>query len=167
MTVELYLGIPGLTQGPGTAETGTATIDSVQYLQISSFAFSVAGEQGQPSAGTGAGAGKVQFGPFSVTLTVDQATPQLFQACATGKVFPTATVLVRDGGGGPQVSTQQYDFKQVVVQSLSVSASADSDQQSVTFGYGALSITYTPATAQGQPGAPISAGWDLTENQAL
>jgi type VI secretion system secreted protein Hcp len=167
VAVELYLSIPGLTDGPGTPETGTATVDSVQYLQISSFAFSVAGQQGQPSAATGAGAGKVQFSPFSVMLPVDNATPQLFQACAMGKVFPTATVLVQDGSADPQLTTQRYDFKQVVVQSLAVSASAQSDQQSVSFGYGALSISYTPVTGQGQPGAPISAGWDLTQNQAV
>jgi type VI secretion system secreted protein Hcp len=167
MAVELYLSVPGLTDAPGTPETGTATIDSVQYLEISSFAFSVVGQQGQPSAGTGAGAGKVQFSPFSVMLAVDSATPQLFQACATGKVFPTATVLVQDGGAGPQLTTQRYDFKEVVVQSLAVSASAEGDQQSVSFGYGALSISYTPVTGPGQPGTTTSAGWDLIKNQAV
>jgi len=167
VAVDLYLSIPGLTDEPGAQDTGTATIDSVQYLQISTFAFSVAGQQGQSSGASGAGAGKVQFSPFSITLPVDKATPQLFQACSAGKVFPTATVLVRDGGSGPAPTTQQYAFRQVVVQSLAVSVSADSDQQSVSFGYGSLSISYTPVTAQGQPGAPVSAGWDLATNQAV
>ena len=167
MAVDLYLSIPGLTDEPGTQETGTATIDSVQYLQISTFAFSVAGQQGQPSGAGGAGAGKVEFSPFSITLPVDKATPQLFQACAAGKVFPTATVLVQDGVAGQAPTTQQYDFRQVIVQSLAVSVSAEGQQQSVSFGYGSLSISYTPVTAQGQAGTPVNAGWDLTTNQAV
>jgi type VI secretion system secreted protein Hcp len=162
---DLYLSIPGLTDGPGTPQSGT-TIDAVRYLQISSFSFGVAGPPGEPAA-AGAGAGKVQFSPFSVALPVDFATPRLFQACAIGKVFPTATLLVRTAGGGPQITTQRYDFKQVAVQSLAVSASAQSDEQSVSFGYRALSISVTPVSAQGQAGQTVSGGFDLTQNKAV
>jgi len=164
---DLYLSIPGLTDGPGTPQSGTTTIDSVQYLQISSFSFSLAGQPGESAAATGAGAGKVQFSPFSVVLPVDFATPRLFQACATGREFPTATLLVRTAGGGPQITTQRYDFKLVVAQSLAVSASEQGDQQSVSFGYRALSISFTPVSAQGQAGEPVSGGFDLTQNKAV
>jgi type VI protein secretion system component Hcp len=61
--------------------------------------------------------------PFSVVLPAGFATPRLFQACATGKEFPAATLLVRTAGGGPQLTTQRYDFKLVAAQSLAVSAS--------------------------------------------
>jgi len=164
---DLYLSIPGLTDGPGTPQSGTTTIDSVQYVQITSFSFSVAGQPGEPAAATGAGADKVQFSPFSVVLPVDFAMPRLFQACATGKEFATATLLVRAAGADPQVTTQRYDFKLVVVQSLAVSASAQSDEQSVSFGYRALSISFTPVSAQGQAGEPVSGGFDLTQNKAV
>jgi type VI secretion system secreted protein Hcp len=163
----LYLSIPGLTDGPGTPQSGTTTIDSVQYVQINSFSFSVAGQPGEPATATGASAGKVQFSPFSVALPVDFATPRLFQACATGKEFATATLLVRTVGAGPQITTQRYDFKQVAVQSLAVSASAQSDEQSVSFGYRALSISVTPVSAQGQAGQTVSGGFDLTQNKAV
>lgn len=167
MPANLYLSIPGLTDGPGTPQSGTTTIDAVQYLQISSFSFSVAGQPGEPAAAAGAGAGKVQFSPFSVALPADFATPRLFQACATGKVFPTATLLVRTAGGSPQIITQRYEFKQVAVQSLAVSASAQSDEQSVSFGYRTLIISFTPVSAQGQAGETVSGGFDLTQNKAV
>ena len=163
MPANLYLSIPGLTDGPGTPQSGT-TIDAVQYLQISSFSFGVAGPPGEPA---GAGAGKAQFSPFSVALPVDFATPRLFQACATGKVFPAATLLVRTAGGGPQITTQRYDFKQVAAQSLAVSGSAQSDEQSISFGYRTLSISFTPVNAQGQAGQTVSGGFDLTQNKAV
>jgi type VI secretion system secreted protein Hcp len=163
----LYLSIPGLTDGPGTPQSGTTTIDAVQYVQISSFSFSVAGQPQVQAAAAGAGAGKVQFSPFSVALPVDFATPRLFQACATGKEFPTATLLVRTVGAGPLVTTQRYDFKRVAVASLAVSASGQSDEQSVSFGYGALTISFTPATTQGETGETVSGGFDLTQNKAV
>jgi len=166
VTVDLFLSIPGLTDGPGTPQSGTTTIDAVQYVQISSFSFSVAGEPGGPAA-TAAGAGKAQFSPFSVVLPVGFATPRLFQACATSKEFPTATLLVRTGGADPQVTTQRYDFKLVVAQSLAVSGSAQSEQQTASFGYGTLSISFTPVNAKGQPGEPVSGGFDITQNKAV
>ena len=166
MPASLYLSIPGLTDGPGTPQSGT-TIGAVQYLQISSFSFGVAGPPGEPAAAAGAAAGKAQFSPFSVALPVDFATPRLFQACAAGKVFPAATLLVRTAGGGPQITTQRYDFKQVAVQSLAVSASAQNDEQSISFGYRTLSISVTPVNAQGQAGQTVSGGFDLTQNKAV
>lgn len=165
MPASLYLSIPGLTDGPGTPQSGTTAIDAVPYLQISGFSFSVAGPPGEPAAG--AGAGKVQFSPFSVALPVGFATPRLFQACAAGKVFPAATLLVRTAGGGPQIITQRYEFTQVAVQSLAVSASAQSDEQSVSFGYRTLRISVTPVNAQGQAGETVSGGFDLTQNKAV
>jgi type VI secretion system secreted protein Hcp len=164
---DFYLSIPGLTDGPGTPQSGTTAIDSVQYLQITSFSFSVAGQPGEPAAATGAGAGKAQFSPFSVVLPAGFATPRLFQACATGREFATATLLARAAGADPQVTTQRYDLKLVVVQSLAVSASAQSEEQSVSFGYRALSISFTPVSAQGQAGTPVSGGFDLTQNKAV
>ena len=133
--------------------------------QVSPSAWPASREK--PAAATGAGAGKAQFGPFSVGLPVDFAMPRLFQACATGKEFATATLLVRAVGANPQVTTQRYDCKLVVVQSFAVSASAQSDEQSVSFGYRALSISFTPVSAQGQAGEPVSGGFDLTQNKAV
>jgi hypothetical protein len=53
------------------------------------------------------------------------------------------------------------------VASLAVSASGQSDEQSASFGYGALSISFTPATTQGQAGETVSGGFDLTQNKAV
>ena len=162
MPVNLYLSIPGLTDQAGTAESGVVTIDSVQYLQLSSFDFSLTGA---PAGAGGAGAGKVEFSPFSVTLAMNHTTPLLLQACAAGTGFGAATVLVRTGGPGPQVTTQQYNFKLVAVKSLTVSETADASQQSVTLEYGAVNVSYTPVTGQGQPGTPVTGGWNQVTNQ--
>ncbi len=48
-----------------------------------------------PSAGGGAGAGKVKFQDISFTHLVDKASPNLMLACASGKHYPEARLTVR------------------------------------------------------------------------
>jgi type VI protein secretion system component Hcp len=85
----------------------------------------------------------------------------------TEKEIQAATLLVQAVGAGPQVTTQRYDFKQAAVASLAVSGSGQSDEQSVSFGYGALTISFTPETTRGQAGETVSGGFDLTQNKAV
>ena len=51
---------------------------------------------------------------------VDQSSPNLFIACATGKHFDTATVTVRRAGENPQ-EYLVYDLTEVFVSSISTS----------------------------------------------
>jgi hypothetical protein len=73
---------------------------------------------------------------------------------------------VQARGTSPPVTTQKYDFKTVVLRSLSLAGSASGDQQSLTFGYGALQITYTPLNAQGKAPTPSRGGFYITTNKA-
>ena len=151
MTVDMYLSIPGLTDGPGAV-----LIDSTPYLQISDFSFGV--------ANTDAGPGKVEFSALTVGLPVDFCTPKLFSACVRGTHFQSASLIAQTGGSSQPVTTEKYDLKDVVVRSLSVAGSASGDQQSLTLGYGALQITYTPLDAQGKAETPSTGGFDITTN---
>lgn len=69
-------------------------------------------------------------------------------------------------GGTPPVPTQRYVFKTVVLRSLSLEGSTSGDQQSLTFGYSALQITYTPLDAQGKAQTSSTGGFDITTNKA-
>jgi len=151
MIVNMYLSIPGLTDGPGAV-----LIDSASYLQISDFSFGV--------TNTGAGSGQVEFSALTVGLPVDFCTPKLLSACVSGTHFKTASLIVQTGGTSPPVTTEKYDLKEVAVGSLSVAGSAGGDQQSLTLGYGALQITSTPLNAQGKAQTPSTGGWDITTN---
>ena len=163
MAVDMFLSIPGLTDEKGAPSPGTVVIDSTPFLQISDFSFSVATTGVAP---TGAPVGKVEFNPLTVVLPVDFVTPLLLRACVQGTQFANASLIVRAGGTSPPVTTEKYDFKTVVVRSLSVAGSASGDQQSLTFGYGALQITFTPLDTQGKAGTPSTGGFDIVTNTA-
>ena len=52
--------------------------------------------------GGGAAAGKASFSDLNFTHRVDQASPLLMKACATGAHIPAATITVRKAGKGQQ-----------------------------------------------------------------
>ena len=56
-----------------------------------SYSFSVA-NIGSQASGSGAGAGKVTFNPFSITREIDKASPVLFKACITGQLIAKVTL---------------------------------------------------------------------------
>lgn len=165
MTVNIYLSIPGLTDEKGAPRPGTVLIDSKPYLQISDFSFSIT-DTGIASTGAAAGKVALEFNPLAVVLPIDFVTPLLLQACAEGTQFANASLIVRAGGTSSPVTTQKYDFKAVVLRSLSLEGSTSGDQQSLTFGYRALQITYTPLNAQGKAQTPPTGGFDITTNKA-
>ena len=56
-----------------------------------SYSFSAA-NIGSQASGSGAGAGKVTFNPFSITREIDKASPVLFKACITGQLIAKVTL---------------------------------------------------------------------------
>ncbi len=84
-------------------------------IEISSFSI---GTSAPRSTGSGAGAGKVSFSSFTITKSIDKASPQLFKAAATGKHFNKATVeFVRKAGRGQQ-EYLEYKLTNVLVSSI-------------------------------------------------
>jgi type VI protein secretion system component Hcp len=157
MAVDMFLSITDLTDEKGAPRPGTFVIDSVAYVQVSDFSFSVA----NPGEGAGTGKVRAEFNPLTVDLPVDFLTPLLFQAAATGAVHPQAVLIVRSSGPHPPVTTQQYKFTEVALRSLSVAGSPGGEQQTVSLGYRALQITFTPVDAQGKAQTPTTSGFDL------
>jgi len=84
-------------------------------IELSSF--SIGTSAPHASAG-GSGAGKVSFSSFTITKSIDKASPQLFKAAATGKHFNKATVeFVRKAGRGQQ-EYLEYKLTSVLVSSI-------------------------------------------------
>ena len=76
--VEYILHIDGITTG-------------IVNIPFESYSFSAA-NIGSQSSGSGAGAGKVTFNPFSITKKIDRASPLLFKACITGQHIKSVTL---------------------------------------------------------------------------
>jgi type VI secretion system secreted protein Hcp len=100
-------------------------------IQIESFSWGASNPTA--SAGSGGGAGKVQFQDLHFTTKVSKASPQLLLACAAGRPIPQATLLVRKSGD-TQVYLR-YKLENVIISSYSVSGnSASATPGTVTAG---------------------------------
>jgi type VI secretion system secreted protein Hcp len=83
-------------------------------IHLVSYSFG-ATQPGSSAAGGGSGAGKVNMRDFSFSMTQDTSSSLLFQACCSGKHFPTGVLNVRKAGGG------QKDYTTVTLSDFIVS----------------------------------------------
>jgi type VI secretion system secreted protein Hcp len=70
-------------------------------IEVLSFSWGVA-NAGSTGAGGGGGAGKPTFQDLLIVHDIDNATPALLQACATGQHIKDATITHRKAGKGQQ-----------------------------------------------------------------
>jgi len=122
---------------------------------------------GSHAAGGGGGAGKVNMHDFSFTMPVNKATPLLFQACATGKHIPDATLVCRKAG------TQQQEYLKIKFTDLLVSSyqtgGSSGDvipMEQVAFNFSKIEFTYAPQNKDGSLGAAIVKNYDLKAQKA-
>ena len=136
-------------------------------IHVSSFSFGVT-NAGTGGSNLGSGGSRANVQDLHFTKVVDQASPNLFQACATGKHFDTATVTVRRAGENPQ-EYLIYELTEVFVSSMSTSGHEGGGiaQESGSLNFSKIKMTYTPQNADGSPGAQNPKGYDLKANKAL
>lgn len=73
-----------------------------EQIEVMSWSWGMTQTAGIPGGDGGGGAGKVQMQDFHFTKKIDRASVTLFEACAKGQHFPTATLTARKAGGGQQ-----------------------------------------------------------------
>jgi type VI secretion system secreted protein Hcp len=131
------------------------------WIELASFSWGLT----EPRTGTGAGsgAGRPTFSELQVVKVVDNASPQLFLACASGKHIKEATLSVRQPAP-QQLEYLKIIFSNVLVTSFDEAAGADPPQDTIGFNFDHIEMTYTPQEASGEAGAPVAAGWDLSKN---
>ena len=134
-------------------------------IHVSSFSFGVT-NTGTGGSNLGSGGGRSNVQDMHFTKVVDQASPNLFYACATGKHFDTATVTVRRAGENPQ-EYLIYKMTEVYISSISTSGHEGGGiaQESVSLNFSKVELNYTPQNADGTPGAVNTKGYDLKANK--
>jgi len=147
-------------------ETTDSAYSSKNAFELYSFSWGASNPVTIGSATAGMGGGKVSISSFNIMKKTDNASPQLFQACAAGTHYPQATVIMRKAGG-KQLTFIEYDFKEVMIESIQWSGSSggdDTPSESVSIAFGHVDIKYTPQKADGTQGTANPASWDLTKN---
>ena len=166
MALDLYLTIPGIPgeskstfRLPGSA--GTTPIDVQSY----SAGISIPVQPG--SQGSGSGAGKAQFSDLSITKYFDSASPLLMHALVTGERLKTVTLsLVNSGAKLRTAAYLTYEYQDVFVASIEDSAGGGTDrpEESVSFAFGQVTVTYYPQEATGGFGKALVFNWDVEKN---
>jgi type VI secretion system secreted protein Hcp len=135
-------------------------------IHVSSFSFGVT-NTGTGGSNLGSGGGRSNVQDMHFTKLVDASSPNLFQACATGKHFPSATVTVRRAGENPQ-EYLVYKLTEVFVSSFSTSGHDGGGiaQESVSLNFSKVELSYTPQNADGTPGAKNTKTYDVKANKA-
>jgi type VI secretion system secreted protein Hcp len=124
------------------------------------------------SATGGAGGGKAEFSEFSITKTVDSASPNFFLNCVTGTHYGTVTLACRKAGpsgdrtGGPYL---RYIFQTVFTTDVKWAHSEEGPTETITFVYGQLKIEYTPQDSTGKVDTSKmkSTGWSVITNKKV
>lgn len=139
----LLLAFPLLAhdpQGKVLAEPiGVLNLEA-QPIEILSYSWGVT-QSADTSTGSGGGAGKVQMQDLHFTKTVDKSSPSLFQARATGKHFPTATLTVRKAGKGQQ-EYMVITMNDLIVTSYQTGGSSGDSvpTESISFNFASIAI---------------------------
>ena len=130
----IYLKIDGLNNPNGT----------VANIEVMSF--SIAGPSSSESS-SGAAAGRRRHGRFTVTKTVDEASPLLFNAVLTGKTFKDATVTFLPAVQNASTTGiyLKYTFEQLLPSAFDFGGSEQGSMlptESLSIDFGAMSVDY-------------------------
>jgi len=161
--------------GDGTDVVGEATASGIPTGAFEVFSFSLGASNPTTVGTTGGGlsAGKVSVSSFNVMKKSEKSSPKLFSACCTGQHYKTAQVVIRKAAGtaAKQSTFIQYDFTDVMVESIQWSGSSGGDDtptESVSFAFGTIKVTYNSQdSATGATKKASEASWDLTQAQVM
>jgi type VI secretion system secreted protein Hcp len=169
--VDMYLEITGLARGDAADAavpdpSAPPAVANATVIAITGFELGADHAVATGSATGGAGAGKADLNPLTVTKVVDQSSPSLFSACVSGTDFPKVQLYVRQSQGSSATTFLAYEFQTVLITKIDWSGAAGSElpSETLTLDYAALVVAYKPADSAGSPGPVIQDGWNLATN---
>lgn len=140
------------------------------WMEILSFDHGV-NQPVSSASGTGGRTGAAaDFSPFSFTKILDSASPDLMHHCAAGKLIKKAEVHCCQAFGDENASHVylSYELGNVIVSSYTPGGGGgDKPMESVTLGYGSISMAYTPLDDEQATGSEAKRGWDVQKNKTL
>ncbi|HEX6750893.1 MAG TPA: type VI secretion system tube protein Hcp [Longimicrobium sp.] len=140
-----------------------------KQIELLSFSLGAHNSTTVGSAGAGGGAGKASVSAFNCLKATDAASPQLFQACCSGKHIAKVVVTLRKAGGDSPVDYLKYEFEKVYIASVQWSGTSGGDNrptESLGLAFGKVTVTYTPQSDTGATGSPVVASWDVQKVSA-
>lgn len=158
MGVNLFLKLAGIE---GESHDGKHKDE----IEILSYSFG-ATNPGTTQRGGSGGASKSSVHDFTISKTVDKASPKLFLACASGQHIQDATLTVRKTGD-PPVEFLKIKLSDVLVSGYQhgVAEGTDYPMDHVSFNFAKIEISYIPQSTTGATAPPVTACWEIRENR--
>ncbi len=154
--------------------TKPSSLTAGKVFEVEEYNFDIEQTLNIGSQSSGAGAGKVTFNPFSITRSIDIASPILYQMACSGTAFETVTLALRKsmGAGAAAIGGEdtsggiflRFDFKLVAVKTISWAHDETSPKETVSFEYGGLQMRYMRQKAEGSFDTVIAGGWNRVKN---
>ncbi len=161
------IAISGLGYAPSESQDPLARFG---FMELKDFSFGAENPVSIGSSTSGAAVGKTKFNDFSITRSVDAASPSLFKVLAAGAHFDYVDVILRKSGGGGKASTDPYlvyRFKSVYVSKVNWTSSDESPKESVTMGFGGMILQYRSQKPDGSLNTKVVASWSVIDGKAM
>lgn len=161
----IFLRIPGIDgDSLDSAHKGWIDIDDLSH-SIDAQASASAGAR---RTGSGRVARSASAGAFDLRKAVDLSTVKLQEAVVNGKGFAEATIEVTRRTSDSGVVFLRYTLGECFIAQWDLQASETGIAvERFELGFGQLTTTFTPTSAQGREGSPVEFGWDFAANTAL
>jgi len=147
------------------------SLDKVHQNMIECLSWNFgASNMGTAGTGGGAGAGAVVKSDLTITKYVDKSSNVLFQGCASGTHYTSATLYVRKSGGDP-LDYLQIELGGVVFISGYNVGGAGNDSvvptETVTLNFTTLMMTYNQQAATGSGAGAAPLGYDFGQSAKM
>lgn len=159
MSVDIFMDLKGIA-GESMDRSYAGKIDVLAW----SWGMS---NSGTTHTGSGGGSGKVNVQDLSFTKYVDKASPNLMDACCSGKHIDEGTLIVRKAGGESPVEYLKIKMARVLISSVSTGGSGEADRlkENVTLNFARVQLDYQEQDDKGgKKGGPVSMTWDIAAN---
>jgi type VI secretion system secreted protein Hcp len=130
-------------------------------IEVLSYSWGVT-NPGSIGSGGGGGAGRATFQDLSIVHKIDQASPNLLKACATGQHLKEATITFRKAGKGQQ-EFLIIKMNDVIVTGVAQGAASGeaAGSETVNLEFAKVDWQYKPIKADGSLDAGIHFKFDL------
>ena len=154
MAVNAYLKIDGI-KGPSPSKTDAIDVLSFSFGATQTATYS-AGSSGKESR-----AGRADVGNVSVMKVLDKTSPDLFQSCCVGKVFPKVELTYDKPLADKQEDYFKIEMEDCLITSVQLSGSSENPVESLAFAFEKIKVSYNPEDDEGKLAGWVEKGFDL------
>lgn len=159
--VNLFMKVDGI-QGESTEA------NHMKWIDIRSYSHRVSQPPTGGASTSGTRKGSADHADFTVTKTLDKASPKLNLHCCQGKVLPEVKIELCLAAG-PKSKVMVYKLTDCVISSVSVSCSSDGNGvpvEEVSLKYSRIVWAYTEIDhSTGKSKGIVESSWHVSANQ--